>query len=203
MKRDNGSAIILAILLLTFAMALSLNMFYMAQKKSERAGSKKKGIKIESNIDGGSSIAYFELNYAKALENQKISVNDTSTPSALNQYTDYFAAFAEEVTSSGTIITRIINDTTKTQSMSGYTLVNDAQKGIFDTKKNNFSGLDPVSSELNYQKTIVLSPRNSTLGIPEIKYDITYTEIINFIVSSSAVVVVSSNAKEMIINKIE
>ena len=35
---ENGSAIVLAILLLSFFMALSLNMFFIAQKKSERAG---------------------------------------------------------------------------------------------------------------------------------------------------------------------
>ena len=42
-SRERGSAIILAILLLSFFMALSLNMFFIAQKKSERAGVKAKG----------------------------------------------------------------------------------------------------------------------------------------------------------------
>ena len=61
---ENGSAIVLAILLLSFFMALSLNMFFIAQKKSERAGVKAKGVKVLTNIDGGASIAYYELKRA-------------------------------------------------------------------------------------------------------------------------------------------
>lgn len=63
-SRERGSAIILAILLLSFFMALSLNMFFIAQKKSERAGVKAKGVKVLSTIDGGAAIAYYELKKA-------------------------------------------------------------------------------------------------------------------------------------------
>ncbi len=61
---EEGSAIILAILLLAFFMALSMNMYFLAQKKSERAGVKAKGVKVLSNIDGGASIGYYELSRA-------------------------------------------------------------------------------------------------------------------------------------------
>lgn len=61
---EEGSAIILAILVLAFFMALSLNMYFLATKKSERAGVKAKGVKVLSNIDGGASIGYYELSRA-------------------------------------------------------------------------------------------------------------------------------------------
>ena len=62
--KEKGSAIILAILVLAFFMALSMNMFFMAQKKSERAGVKAKGVRVLSNISGGASIGYYELSRA-------------------------------------------------------------------------------------------------------------------------------------------
>lgn len=66
-KKNKGSAIILAILLLAFFMALTLSMYFMAEKKSERAGIKSRGTKVLSSIDSGSSIAYYELSFSNHL----------------------------------------------------------------------------------------------------------------------------------------
>lgn len=66
-NREDGSAIILAILVLAFFMALSMNMFFLAQEKSKRAGVKAKGVRVLSNIDGGASIGYYELSRASNL----------------------------------------------------------------------------------------------------------------------------------------
>jgi hypothetical protein len=65
--KEKGSAIILAILVLAFFMALSMNMFFLAQTKSERAGVKARGVRVLSNIDGGASIGYYELSRASNL----------------------------------------------------------------------------------------------------------------------------------------
>lgn len=80
-SRERGSAIILAILLLSFFMALSLNMFFIAQKKSERAGVKAKGVKVLSTIDGGAAIAYYELKKASDYVTNGIELNPTTTRS--------------------------------------------------------------------------------------------------------------------------
>lgn len=79
--REKGSAIILAILLLSFFMALSLNMFFIAQKKSERAGVKAKGVKVLSTIDGGAAIAYFELRKASDYVTNGIELTPITTRS--------------------------------------------------------------------------------------------------------------------------
>lgn len=67
MNKNKGSAIILAILLLSFFMALTMSMYFMAEKKAERAGLKSKGTRVLAGIDSGSSVAYYELSLANHL----------------------------------------------------------------------------------------------------------------------------------------
>ena len=61
MSKKQGSAMILAILLLAFFMALSLNMWFISQKKAERSGDKIIGNKILTDIDSSSTLGYYEL----------------------------------------------------------------------------------------------------------------------------------------------
>ncbi len=58
--KKKGSAIILMILLLGFFTAMSLNIYYIGQKKAENAGDKKAGEKLTNDIDIASSIIYQE-----------------------------------------------------------------------------------------------------------------------------------------------
>ena len=67
-KKKRGSALILAILILSFFMALTMNMYYMAQKKSERAGIKSKGIKSLGEINFGSALGMYEYRLSQWFE---------------------------------------------------------------------------------------------------------------------------------------
>lgn len=60
-KKENASAIVLAILMLAFFMALSLNMYYLTKKKGEKAAAKARGVEVTGEIDRGSSLGYYEL----------------------------------------------------------------------------------------------------------------------------------------------
>ena len=61
MDKERGSAMVLAILLLSFFMALSLNMWFLSQKKAQRAGDKIIGNKVLTDIDGSSTLGYYEF----------------------------------------------------------------------------------------------------------------------------------------------
>lgn len=63
MKRlkEQGSAMVLAVLILAFFMTLSLNMYFLAEKKAQRAGVKSEGTVILSDIDASSTLGYYEL----------------------------------------------------------------------------------------------------------------------------------------------
>jgi hypothetical protein len=63
-KNENGAALVIALIVLMFFMAVSMNMFYIAQKKAERAGDKVVGAKATTRLDTGSNIGYFELRTA-------------------------------------------------------------------------------------------------------------------------------------------
>lgn len=83
-NREDGSAIILAILVLAFFMALSMNMFFLAQEKSKRAGVKAKGVRVLSNIDGGASIGYYELSRASNLVTNGVARRTGTTYTAIS-----------------------------------------------------------------------------------------------------------------------
>lgn len=64
MKKQQGSALILAILLLAFFMALSLNMLTISRAKAQRAGDTVIGNKVLSDSDSASTLGYYEYNLA-------------------------------------------------------------------------------------------------------------------------------------------
>ncbi len=59
--KEQGSAMVLAVLILAFFMTLSLNMYFLAEKKAQRAGVKSEGTVILSDIDASSTLGYYEL----------------------------------------------------------------------------------------------------------------------------------------------
>ncbi len=59
--KEQGSAMVLAVLILSFFMTLSLNMYFLAEKKAQRAGVKSEGTVILSDIDASSTLGYYEL----------------------------------------------------------------------------------------------------------------------------------------------
>ncbi|ADO83596.1 hypothetical protein [Ilyobacter polytropus] len=58
--KKKGSAIVLAVLLLSFFTAISLAVFYLGGKKGERAYLKVIGEEVSNDVDMGSSIAYYD-----------------------------------------------------------------------------------------------------------------------------------------------
>ncbi len=63
--KKRGSAIILAVLLLAFFTAIALAVFYLGQKKGERAYLKVIGEEVSNEIDMGSTLAYYEAYMAE------------------------------------------------------------------------------------------------------------------------------------------
>lgn len=63
--KKKGSALVFSVLMLAFFLALSLNIFFLARKKAERAGVKVAGEVTNQNIDIASSLGYQELQLAE------------------------------------------------------------------------------------------------------------------------------------------
>ncbi len=59
--KKKGSALVFSILMLTFFLAISLNTYFLTQKKAQRAGVKVQGEVTTNNIDIASSLGYQEL----------------------------------------------------------------------------------------------------------------------------------------------
>jgi len=75
MKRK-GSALVFSVLILSFFLAISLNIFFLARKKSEKAGIKVSGERITNNIDLASSLGYQELLMAEKLVGEGVLYDD-------------------------------------------------------------------------------------------------------------------------------
>ena len=81
MDKKKGSAMVLAILLLAFFMALSLNMWFISQKKAQRAGDKIIGNSVLTDIDGSSTLGYYEFYLATEYMTKGFVTTGTYTPS--------------------------------------------------------------------------------------------------------------------------
>lgn len=84
--KKNGSALVFSILILSFFLAISLNIFFLARKKSERAGVKVSGERITNNIDIASSLGYQELQLAEKFVREGV-LYDSSHPNRNDSYT--------------------------------------------------------------------------------------------------------------------
>lgn len=83
--KKKGSALVFSVLILSFFLAISLNIFFLARKKSERAGVKVAGERITNNIDIASSIGYQELLIAENFVRIGFPYNNTH-PASINDY---------------------------------------------------------------------------------------------------------------------
>lgn len=103
-NKEKASAMVLAVLILAFFMTLSLNMYFLAEKKAQRAGLKSKGTTILSDIDASSTLGYYELYLASEYLTKGLvttsdsSIYSKSTPAfgttvagiKIEGYTEYF-----------------------------------------------------------------------------------------------------------------
>lgn len=88
MDKKKGSAMVLAILLLAFFMALSLNMWFISQKKAQRAGDKIVGNSVLTDIDGSSTLGYYEFYLATEYMTKGFVTTGTYTvPASTVDYT--------------------------------------------------------------------------------------------------------------------
>jgi len=101
MNKKQGSAMVLAILLLSFFMALSLNMWYISQKKAQRAGDIVIGNRVLTDIDSSSTLGYYEFFLAtEYMVNGFVTSPSAYTLSTTNGTIEY-------VTSTGAFTTTI------------------------------------------------------------------------------------------------
>ncbi len=98
-NKENASAIVLAILMLAFFMALSLNMYYLTQKKGERAAAKAEGVAVTGQIDGGSSLGYYELFMADQYVSKGYFLDKTHPNVASKNYDNGTYAYTEPTNS--------------------------------------------------------------------------------------------------------
>lgn len=84
--KKKGSALVFSVLILSFFLAISLNIFFQARKKAERAGVKVQGERTTNNIDIASSLGYQELNLAERFVREGFPYS-SSHPYSLETYT--------------------------------------------------------------------------------------------------------------------
>lgn len=75
--KKKGSALVFSVLMLSFFLAISLNIFFQARKKAERAGVKVQGERTTNNIDIASSLGYQELKLAEKFVSEGILYSAT------------------------------------------------------------------------------------------------------------------------------
>lgn len=94
-KKNDGSAVILAILTLSFFMVLSLSMFFISERKSRRAKVKREGNIVTNDLAGGDSIAYYELYMAEQfLRNGIPYTTGSNIKTSVHDNSDYFTTIS-------------------------------------------------------------------------------------------------------------
>ena len=101
-NKKQASAMVLAVLILAFFMTLSLNMYFLADNKAQRAKVRSELSDIVGDIDFSSTLGYYEVYLASEyITKGFVTSPDTATTSvgiAIPSYIEYFASMV-----SGTI----------------------------------------------------------------------------------------------------
>lgn len=63
-SKENGAAMVIALLVLMFFVGISMNVFFIAEKKAKRAGIRVVGSKSQAVVDTGANIAMYEVRTA-------------------------------------------------------------------------------------------------------------------------------------------
>ena len=63
-KKDDGAAMVISLLVLMFFVALSMNVFFIAEKKAKKAGIRVVGSKSQAVVDTGANIGMYEVRTA-------------------------------------------------------------------------------------------------------------------------------------------
>lgn len=79
--KKKGSALVFSVLMLSFFLAISLNIFFQARKKAERAGVRVQGERTTNNIDIASSLGYQELQLAEKFVREGFPYTDSHSQS--------------------------------------------------------------------------------------------------------------------------
>jgi len=211
-KKEKGSALILAILILTFFMALTMNMYYMAQKKSERAGKRSKGIKSLGEISFGSALGMYEYRLAQWFEQgviegaigtntetadklYDVTENGGTATNAAIRITNYSDYFTSEITTSSPNITtdatvdRLYKDTATILTPGAIA-------------KHTLGGYNPIAkngNEITYLKKIKIKGTEASNGkskdkIQAMIYEIKYKESVT---TGAGTIINAANAMEI------
>jgi len=211
-KKKRGSALILAILILSFFMALTMNMYYMAQKKSERAGIKSLGIKSLGEINFGSALGMYEYRLSQWFEqgvtegigdteqadklyNETTNIVPTPPEDAPVRLSDFSDFFTSEVTRASISITddagveRVyptvdVTLTTSHLSVGGYRLQTPGITRATYLKKIRIVGTEERKGNTKYE-------------IQNMEYNLIYTETITTGSGATVTTVISANAVEI------
>lgn|GEM_PF-3701226 len=96
MKKEKASAMVMAVLILAFFMTLSLNMYFLAENKAERATFRSEGTTIMGDMDASTTLGYYELFVAseyitKGFLIEEAKDSPTKAGIRLPSYIEYFA----------------------------------------------------------------------------------------------------------------
>jgi hypothetical protein len=95
-KKKQGSAMVLAVLMLAFFMTLSLNMYFLADNKAQRAKARSELSGVVGDIDFSSTLGYYEIYLASEyITDGFLTSPDTATTKvgiAIPSYIEYFAS---------------------------------------------------------------------------------------------------------------
>ncbi|WP_319371429.1 hypothetical protein [uncultured Ilyobacter sp.] len=84
--KKKGSAIVLAVLLLSFFTAIALAVFYLGGKKGERAYLKVQGEDVSNDIDMGATLAYYDAYMAEQFVRKGKVYAKSHKPSGMDDY---------------------------------------------------------------------------------------------------------------------
>ncbi|MGM0509264.1 MAG: hypothetical protein ACQERZ_08925 [Fusobacteriota bacterium] len=208
MEKERGSALILAILVLSFFMALTMNMYYMAEKKAERSGIKALGIKSLGQINLGSSLGVYEYRMSQNYEQgvtpgsivEATALYSLATTSGLGVTTDdaiRLSNFADFFTS---ILSQGSPDTTTDSAVSRlYDDVNTAltHSIISNRSVGGYRPVQLVDDEVTYYKRILIEGTDSNDKhdvIQHMEYQITYKESVT---TDGAGKIIDTSAQEI------
>lgn len=105
---------VMAVLILAFFMTLSLNMYFLADNKAERAAFRSEGTSIMGDMDASTTLGYYELFVASEYITKGFVIGDldVTTPSGIRlpSYIEYFAHKLDSTATTGNAI--VINNNT-------------------------------------------------------------------------------------------
>lgn len=221
MKKEKASAMVMAVLILAFFMTLSLNMYFLAGNKAERATFRSEGTTIMGDMDASTTLGYYELFVASEYITKGFIINFGTTHSGIRlpSYIEYFAHKLDSTTGNA-IITNNITSPAIAREWSvidgnlkelwhggGETSIGGYKFKYFKKNKNDLitylditaiipSGTSGTAFAI-YNKTVIF-PSDSALNLEKSEFEIEVTRNSTFSVNASIISDITSDKIEEI-----